>query len=52
MSSLENKIALVTGASSGIGRSIAIALATEGAHVVLVLKTVMLPATMPFLGRG
>ncbi|HVX97945.1 MAG TPA: SDR family NAD(P)-dependent oxidoreductase [Polyangia bacterium] len=32
---LENKVALVTGASRGIGRSIALALAAEGARVVL-----------------
>ncbi len=33
--SLENKIALVTGASTGIGRQIAITLAGEGAYVVV-----------------
>lgn len=32
---LANKIALVTGASRGIGRAIALALAGEGAHVVM-----------------
>ena len=32
---LENKIALVTGASRGIGREIAITLAKEGASVIL-----------------
>ena len=31
----KDKIALVTGASRGIGRSIALKLATEGAHVIL-----------------
>ncbi|MCC8141615.1 MAG: 3-oxoacyl-[acyl-carrier-protein] reductase [Lachnospiraceae bacterium] len=33
--SLENKIALVTGASTGIGRQIALTLAGEGAYVVV-----------------
>lgn len=32
---LENKIALVTGASAGIGREVALALAAEGAHIAI-----------------
>src|ERR1039458_5016548 len=34
------KIALVTGASRGIGRSAAIALGREGAHVICIARTV------------
>jgi len=37
---LENRIALVTGASRGIGRAAAVALAGAGAHVILVARTV------------
>jgi NAD(P)-dependent dehydrogenase (short-subunit alcohol dehydrogenase family) len=36
----DNKIALVTGASRGIGRAAAIALAAAGAHAILVARTV------------
>jgi NAD(P)-dependent dehydrogenase (short-subunit alcohol dehydrogenase family) len=38
--SLEGRIALVTGASRGIGQASAIALAKAGAHVILVARTV------------
>jgi NAD(P)-dependent dehydrogenase (short-subunit alcohol dehydrogenase family) len=37
---LENRIALVTGASRGIGRATACALARAGAHIVAVARTV------------
>jgi NAD(P)-dependent dehydrogenase (short-subunit alcohol dehydrogenase family) len=37
---LEGRIALVTGASRGIGRAAAIALGAAGAHVILVARTV------------
>jgi NAD(P)-dependent dehydrogenase (short-subunit alcohol dehydrogenase family) len=38
--SMENRIALVTGASRGIGRAAAIALGGAGAHVICVARTV------------
>ncbi len=39
MQSLQNKIALVTGAGKGIGKAIALALASEGVHVGLLART-------------
>ena len=40
MASLTNRIAVVTGASRGIGRAAALALAKEGAHIIALARTV------------
>lgn len=37
---LEGKIALITGASRGIGRAVALRYAKEGAHVILIARTI------------
>ena len=36
---LENRLAVVTGASRGLGRAIALALAKEGAHIIALART-------------
>jgi citronellol/citronellal dehydrogenase len=55
LKSLEGKVCIVTGASRGIGKALAIALAEQGARVVLAAKTVdpdpRLPGTLADVKR-
>jgi len=37
---LQDRLAVITGASRGIGRAVALGMAAEGAHVILVARTV------------
>ena len=37
---LQDRIAVITGASRGIGRAVALGMAAEGAHVILIARTV------------
>jgi len=46
---LKDKVALVTGASRGIGKQIALELAREGAHIVLAARTAQ-GANSPYPG--
>ena len=45
--SLKNKICLVTGASRGIGRGIALALASQGATVYITARTLQPTSNIP-----
>ena len=49
---LEGKCAIVTGAASGIGRAIAIALATEGSHVALLDRAPTLEEAVASITRS
>src|SRR5262249_20353107 len=47
MSALNGKVAIVTGASRGIGRAIALGLAREGCDVVIAAKSTESTETLP-----
>ena len=47
MPSLQGRVAIVTGASRGIGRECALALARRGCHVVIAAKSTEPQPTLP-----
>ena len=49
---LERRAAVVTGASRGLGRAIALALASEGAHVTAVARNPQPLLELPAVGQG
>src|SRR5262249_18515955 len=47
MESLKNRVAIVTGASRGIGRAMALGLARQGCHIVVAAKSVESTERLP-----